>query len=214
MQAVVKVPAFDAGAPPPWPVASMRAGAWLALAADSTDQQVGLFVAALAHPLDVASPGGRDEVVDTLLAEEFLIVPGGLRLVDTVTAAAVVPGCCSGLEDWRDWVRVTAGESPWLGHDPGPEVEFVGDQLLVWQDGGPGRHHGRWAGPNVLLSRRALPELLLDAHRDLLGFLAALKAWTARMGLEERGGALVEAVDRNLAITAALDLPTECRLPH
>ena len=115
MQAVVEVPSFDAEWPPPWPVASMPAGSWLALTTESTDQQVGLFAAALAYRLDVAVPGGRDEVVDTLLAEEFLVVPGGLRLVDTGTGMVVVPGCCAGLEDWRDWVRAIAGESPWLG---------------------------------------------------------------------------------------------------
>jgi hypothetical protein len=28
-----------------------------------------------------------------------------------------------------------------LGHDPGPEVE-TGEDLRVWQDGGPNRHDG------------------------------------------------------------------------
>lgn len=207
MQAVVEVPFFDAEWSPPWAVAPMSAGSWLALTTDCNDQQVGLFVAALARPLDVAAPGGRDEVVDTLLAEEFLIAPGGLRLVDTVTGTAVVPGCCAGLEDWRDWVQAIAGESPWLGHDPGPEVELVGEELRVWQDGGPGRKQGRLAGTNVVMHRLALPGLLMDVQRDLLGFLSALGAWATRIGLEERGQALVEAVDRNFAITASLNLP-------
>ncbi|GAB3831656.1 hypothetical protein ACFPIJ_29580 [Dactylosporangium cerinum] len=70
------------------------------------DEEVGLFVAALAHRRDVASPAGRDEVVDTLLAEECLIVAGGLRLTDTVIGTAVLPGCCVGLENWRDRVQV------------------------------------------------------------------------------------------------------------
>ena len=59
------------------------------------------------------------------------------------------------------------------------------------------------------IPRRALDDLLLDVQRDLLGFLAAVDAWTARIGLEERGGALVEAVDRNFAITASLDLSAD-----
>lgn len=207
LQAVVEVPAFDAEPPPPWPVARMTARSWLALGTDSTDEQVGLFVAALAHPLDVAAPGGRDEVVDTLLAQEVLVVPGGLRPVDTVTGMAVVPGCCAGLEDWREWAQVIAGGTPWLGHDPGPEIEVVGDELRVWQHGGPDRQQSRSADANVVVPRLALPGLLTDVQRDLAGFLAALEAWTIRMGLEERGRALVRAVDRNFAITAPLDLP-------
>lgn len=50
MQAVIEVPAFDAGPPPPWPVAPMAPWSWLVLDADCTDEQAGLFVAALADP--------------------------------------------------------------------------------------------------------------------------------------------------------------------
>jgi len=149
MQAVIEVPAFDAGSARPWPVAAMASGSWLTLNADRTDEQVGLFVAALASRIDVRPPGGRDEVVDALLAEELLIAAGGLQVGDATAGVAVVPGCCAGLEDWRDWVQVLTGESPWLGHDPGPEVEVVGDDLRVWQDGGPNRHRGGWVPVQV-----------------------------------------------------------------
>jgi hypothetical protein len=55
MQAVIEVPAFDAGSSRPWPVASMAPGSWLALNAGCTDEQVGLFVAALAGPADLVA---------------------------------------------------------------------------------------------------------------------------------------------------------------
>lgn len=207
MQAVIEVPAFDAGSPRPWPVASVTAGSWLRLDAGSTDEDVGLFVAALAHQLDGEFPAGRDEIVNTLLAEELLIVAGGLQLVDTATGRTVVPGCCAGLEDWRDWAQVLTEGSPWLGHDPRPEVEAADDDLRVWQDGGQNRHHGRWAGINIVVPRLLLPDLLRNAQQDLVGFLAALQAWTGRIGLGENGAALVEAVDQNFAITTPLVLP-------
>lgn len=110
MQAVVEVPAFDTESRWPWPVASAAAGSWLALDAGCTDEEVGLFVGALAQRLEVESPNGRDEVVSALLAEEILIVADGLRVLDTVTGMTVVPGCCAGPADWRDWGQVlTAG---------------------------------------------------------------------------------------------------------
>lgn len=208
MQAVIEVPAFDAGSPQPWPVASVAPASWLVLDANCTDEQVGLFVATLAARVEVRPPAGRDEVVAALLAEELLIVAGGLQLIDTVTGTAVVPGCCAGLEDWRDWAQVLAGGSPWLGHDPGPEVEISDEDLLVWQDGGPNRHRGRWAGIHVVVPRLVLPGLLRNVQQDLVSFLAALDAWTTRIGLSERGTALVETVDRNFAITMPLELPT------
>ena len=184
----------------------MAPGSWLALNAGCTDEQTGLFVAALADRIDVPPPGGLDEVVDALLAEELLIIAGGLQVCDTSTGIVVVPGCCAGLEDWRDWTQAITGGSPWLGHDPGPEVEVIGDDLRVWQDGGPNRHRGRRAGLHVDMPRSALPELLLRTHRDLVGFLAALTTWTERAGLGRRGIDLVEAIDKNFTVTAPLDL--------
>lgn len=208
MQAVIEVPAVET--PLPWPVASMAAGSWLALDAGCTDAEVGLFVCALAHRLDVESPGGREEFVAALLAEEILIVAGGLRLLDTVTGVAVVPGCCAGLEDWREWAGVLTGGSPWLGHDPSPEVE-IGDDggLRVWQDGGPNRYRGRWAGVQVVLPRPALPGLLRRVRQDLAGFLVRVRQWVECGELGENGTALVEAIDRDFAIAAPLDLAVD-----
>ncbi|MFI5490345.1 hypothetical protein [Micromonospora echinaurantiaca] len=178
----------------------------MALNAGCTDEQVGLFVAALADRIDVPPPGGLDEGVDALLAQELLIIAGGLQVRDTSTGMAVAPGCCAGLEDWRDWTQAITGGSPWLGHDPGPEVEVLGDDLQVWQDGGPNRHRGRWAGLHVDIPHSALPELLMRTQRDLVGFLAALTAWAERAGLGRRGINLVEAIDQNFTITAPLDV--------
>ncbi|WP_312882614.1 hypothetical protein [Micromonospora polyrhachis] len=213
MRAVVEVPALDAEAPRPWPVESAAPFSWLALDASCSEEQVGLFVAALADRIDVPEPGGPDEVVDALLAEEMLVVAGGLQLCDIDTGTAVVPGCCAGLEDWRDWTEALAGDSPWLGHDPGPEVEVLGDHLRVWQDGGSNRHHGRWAGVHIDLPRVALPALLGSAHRDLVGFIAVLAGWTEQLGLGSRGSALVRTIDRDFAITAPFDLANACEAP-
>jgi hypothetical protein len=41
LQAVIEVPAFDAGSLPPWPVAAMAPGSWLVLNADCTDERGG-----------------------------------------------------------------------------------------------------------------------------------------------------------------------------
>lgn len=164
-------------------------------------------MAALAARIEVLPPGGRADVVDALLAEELQIIAGGLRVGDPSTGRAVVPGCCAGLEDWRDWAQALAGSSPWLGHDPGPQIEAVGEDLRVWQDGGPDRHRGRWTGLHVDLPHHALPQLLMDAQRDLVGFLDALDGWAERADLGRKGTALVRAIDRSFTITAPWDLP-------
>lgn len=102
---------FDEG-PVPWPVAAAVSDSWLVLDAECAADQVGLFVATLAARIDVASPGGRDEVVDALLAEELLIVAGGLQLSDTEAGTVVVPG----LLLWSGGLA---------GMDPGPHRRFA-----------------------------------------------------------------------------------------
>ena len=121
------------------------------------------------------------------------------------------PGCCCGLEDWREWIRVLTDGSPRLGHDPGPEVEVIGLDLRVWHDGGPNRERGRWADKwaeqRVDFPCRELPRLLLGVQRDLVGFLNALAEWAEQTGIGPRGTALVEMIDQNFAATAPLELP-------
>ncbi|MEU8299693.1 hypothetical protein AB0C04_20765 [Micromonospora sp. NPDC048909] len=145
--------------------------------------------------------------MDALLAEELLIIAGGLRVAEPSTGRAVVPGCCAGLEDWRDWAQALTGGSPWLGHDPGPEIQAVGEDLRVWQDGGPDRHHGRQVGLHIDLPRHALPQLLMGVQRDPVGFLDALAGWADRADLGRQGIALVRAIDYSFTITALWDLP-------
>ncbi|MEU2615413.1 hypothetical protein ABZ570_28130 [Micromonospora sp. NPDC007271] len=117
----------------------------------------------------------------------------------------VSPGCCVGLGEWRDRALALTGDSPWLGHDPSPEIEAGGDSLRVWQDAGS--RHQR-PGGYVDLPRVRLAALLADVQRDLVGFLACLDVWGRNGGLGPRTADLVAAVDRSFAIAAPLDLPS------
>lgn len=112
----------------------------------------------------------------------------------------MVPGCCAGLEDWREWAEVLTGSSPWLGHDPTPEVEIGANELRVWQDSGANRR----AAESVVVARSLLPDLLNEVHRDLVGFLSRVQVWTERYSLGSNGTDLVEVVDRNFDVTAPL----------
>lgn len=158
------------------PVAELSDGSWLALSGECTGEQVERFLSTLTGYLQV----------ETLAEAEVLIMQGGLRIADRRTGAVVVPGCCGGLEDWRDWLEILAGGSPWLGHDPSPKVEIDGDRARVWQDSNPVR------GPYVDVPLADLPGLLLGVQRDLTAFLELLDTPVARM------------VDRDFGVTAVL----------
>ncbi|GAA0914245.1 hypothetical protein [Virgisporangium aurantiacum] len=92
MRAVLETP-FTTPDAAPWPVATLEPGAWLTLDGTCGDPEAGLFAATVADYNNI--PPGE------LATAEHLIAPGGLILTDTTTE--IVPGCCCGLETWRDW---------------------------------------------------------------------------------------------------------------
>ena len=125
----------------------------------------------------------------------MLFIQGGLVATDTDTGVVVVPGCCAGLESWREWWWIVEdGSQPELGHDPTPVIEPVGDLLRVWQDEDVRDAH-------VDIPRAALPGLLSDVERDLKAFLGPLRAWAVDAGVGDRADALVAAVDHGLAFS-------------
>jgi hypothetical protein len=178
----------------PWPVADVPTWDWLPLNGSLTDEETGLFFAALAGYLQIPATSAA-AVVDSLATAEAVMVPGGLRPLDPASGTTVVPGCCAGLEEWRTWRILLTGASTDFGHDPTPFAERRGDVMRVWQDREP-----ELTEPFVDLPLAALPELLDGVRRDLTGFLERTGAWCERRGIDPRP--LVAALDRDLAITA------------
>ncbi|MFH8624635.1 hypothetical protein ACH4A8_22555 [Streptomyces vietnamensis] len=50
-----------------------------------------------------------------------------MRIADTRTGVTLLPGCCNGLEERRDWFEALDGNG-WVsfGHDPSPLAERLG----------------------------------------------------------------------------------------
>lgn len=189
---------------PFWPVEQARF--LVAVPRRPTPLQVGTVVWALigrsvsADDLSITA-ADADEAIETYVARtEGHFAPGGLR----VTAGGVVvdPGCCVGLDEWRDWLRVIDGGSIDLGHDPDVMVEHHGPVVRVRTASGP------YASDEsqIDIPREALPRLLSTVQEDLAGFLTGLRPWA--YGVSARlAETLTVAVDRRLQILAPLDHP-------
>lgn len=100
-----------------WSVAWPKPFGYLPLSGMLDPVEVGTAVMRIAEvndvdPEDDRPPRPADPLgafLHGLLTMEQLFAPGGLRITDTETGTTLVPGCCSGIEDSREWFTVIDG---------------------------------------------------------------------------------------------------------
>lgn len=189
-----------------WPVANPLDSV-LSLSGRLSSAEVGTVLAVIADYSVSASDedaieADRSEFTRRVINAECLIAPGGLRIRDTTSGIAVDPGCCCGLENWRDWLDVAHGGTPWLGHDPSPWIEQAGQTVLIWPDGG--ERSATPPGPPIGIPAIELPELIGVAHHQLRDFLGLIEPWAEALNLP-RPQELVTALDRHFKITETPD---------
>ncbi|GAA2393922.1 hypothetical protein [Dactylosporangium salmoneum] len=158
-----------------------------------------------ADDLSITATDTQEAIEEYLTYEEGDFAPGGLRV--STGDVVIDPGCCVGLDEWRDWLHVLGGEVIDLGHDPDVLVEHRGPVLRIWKDKRqllPGELPGP-GEPHIDVPRADLPRLLDAVHRDLAGFLIALRPWAQDIAAE-LADPLVAAVDRQLRISAPLGI--------
>ncbi|MDW5328367.1 hypothetical protein [Plantactinospora sp. KLBMP9567] len=179
-----------------WPIAEPSSDRLLMLSGQMSPAEVGTAIAVIVSYNQISVDSIRDLTADLLnehLAEaEALIAPGGLRFRDTTTDVQVAPGCCFGLENWRDWWDVARGQDLWLGHDPTPQLEFH-DQA-IWL-----RQSDQDSSQFIEIPLNELPSLLISAQQQLSTFLTLVQRWTTNTApsLTNR---LVAALDEHLRI--------------
>ena len=134
-----------------------------------TDEEIGSVVLTACLYNQIEIHPSAIETLNAFLAEEF-VLPGGLQFSENAQVK-VVPGCCSGLEDWREWLDVLNGNTIWAGHDPSPGVEFVDDGIRVWQD-------EKADGVQFIdFGVDEMRGLLEKVESDLKGFVVRLGKW-------------------------------------
>jgi hypothetical protein len=192
-----------------WPVAESVPYGFLPLNGGLTPAQVGAAVMRIADCNTVESAHEPEKPTDPLgaflyglLTMDELFASGGLRITDTATGATLLPGCCNGLDERRDWSEVVDGNG-WasFGHDPSPFAERHGDVVRLTVDA---EHDG---SPVIELPVTDLRRLLADAERDLADFLQLAAVW-APSHLPGYASPVV------LALGRALDLPVAVTPPN
>lgn len=164
---------------PPWPVAAVVPGESIVLDGAASPEIVGLLAAQLArYNRDSAPQGTAAEVLRAIVETVDLRLAGGVRVRDGA-GNVVEPGCCCGVEEWREWLDVTDGESsPWMGHDPWGWVEHEADTLRVCSGPEDDSQTGHGAATaTIVIPRAELPRLLDGLRADLEGFVQRLREW-------------------------------------
>jgi hypothetical protein len=191
----------------PWPVAGLGTDRFLALSGRLSAMEVGTAMAILvgynqdASDDPVTEPGAGIRRLRHLAETESVIAPGGLRVHDSTTGAMVWPGCCFGLENWRDWGGLTQGEQIWLGHDPAPHTERVGSLIRLW----PGTRGAATHPVDIPVAE--LPDLLRTVQDKLTGFLALAGQWLSQHA-PSLATPLTAKLNADLSIGAPRRLPT------
>ncbi|MFB9523722.1 hypothetical protein [Streptomyces cremeus] len=188
-----------------WPVAEVEPYDFLALSGALSPAEVGSAVMRIAGCNDIAPEGDRpprpadalDSFLHGLLTFGDLFAAGGLRITDNSTRVAFLPGCCDGLEDWRDWQQfIDDGSVLGFGHAPvSPIAERFGDTVRLTVNA------EQSDSPVIELSVAELHDLLADAERDLADFLALAADWASRH-LPDHCAAVTAAIARLVDLPA------------
>ena len=112
------------------------------------------------------------DVLSALADVETVVVGGGIELIVDDELVST-PGCCAGLETWREWIAFVDGgmHAPWCGHDPETAFSRLPTGEIVVAR----------AGRQAVLDRDVLRSALAVVERELGGFASNLQRWLANV---------------------------------
>ncbi|MFD5569529.1 hypothetical protein [Streptomyces cadmiisoli] len=200
MQPVLEIVADDDFAL--WPVGEHESYCYLVLDGELTPADVGTAVMLIAkcndfEPEEEHGPCPTDPLgtfLHGLLTMPDLLAAGGFRVTDHATDTVFVePGCCNGLETWRDWLEVLDGTGcAYFGHNPSSAAERVGDTVRLTLD-----VYAEDGSPVVELPVDQVRTLVTGAQQDLQNFLGLAGTW-AEQHLPAHAPAVTAALARAL----------------
>jgi hypothetical protein len=178
---VVEAPWFEVAPPWPWPVADHQACSFVRLSGEMTGAEGGSVMAQLVTYNQIEAEPTVEGLLLGAIAAESLLLPGGVQA--SIGEREINPGCCCGLEEWREWREcLDTAQSPWMGHDPAPRIEWAGQAVQVWSDGGLGPTTDAFA---IEFEQGRFAAELDRVERDLRGFLAVIADWARKAGFSD-----------------------------
>ncbi len=163
----------------PWPYIAISG--YMSLNQALNNEKVGAIVQLACSYNSLEFRSNTEDTLRSFLDLDGFVLPGGLRFSES-GQVKVLPGCCCGLENWRDWLLVSPEHCAiWTGHDPSPWVEYVEGQVKIWPDSD--------SAPStaIAFSYEELTQLLKQVESDLQGFLVRLGQWAEHIAPSLKG---------------------------
>ncbi|MEV7026846.1 hypothetical protein [Kitasatospora sp. NPDC093558] len=183
-----------------WPIGTFTPYEFIVVNGDTAPADIGTAIASIADGTtprddDAPEPDASADPVGAflfgLLTGPYPYAPGGFRVTDTATGAVFDPGCCNGLDEWREWLEVLDGEGTGgFGHGPTPLAQRLGDVVRLTVDLGL-----KADSPVIEVRVDELRTLVARAEQDLRDFVALAGRW-AEQQLPEHAAGIAAALAR------------------
>lgn len=131
MKPVIREPYYDK---PIWIENEVTRKEFTFLSSNSSEAEVELFLLHLFGYNRIDASISFEESFKELLMEDEVAILGGVAFLQD-DETFIMPSCCCGLEEIQSIdYSIKAKQSPWLGHDPSPGIQYFDDYALVWSD--------------------------------------------------------------------------------
>lgn len=177
IEAVVEIGSFDE--PAPWLV-SNNDFFYIRIYSGISDEEIGsvMLSACLLSSEDTIKETAS-ETLKAFVSDEGFVLEGGLFFKEN-DEIKVGPGCCCGLEDWREWFNVPSGKvDMWTGHDPQSLIEINDGVIKIWND-----REEKVENQSIEFTVEEMIEHLDKVEKDLNNFLFRLGQWVKNIAPE------------------------------
>ncbi|GBF75537.1 hypothetical protein PA598K_03954 [Paenibacillus sp. 598K] len=187
-KAVITDPYYDQ---PKWMPNEVRRKPYLCLSSEASSQDVELFLTHLLGYMNISVDHSMEHSLQELFEQEHVAISGGVAFFED-EQTYILPSCCCGLEDYPEIVATIGNkQSPWLGHDPSPELTYTNHQVYVWPDEPTGSES---QSNCIAFSYEELQESLATTSQEIIGFIEGpLDRW-----IRQENAALAETMKEKM----------------
>lgn len=165
------------------------------------ENQISLFIASL---LKFNELNLNKRFIRKLAVKDELALGGGLVFINE--EKAIYPSCCADFQDWKENLEhIKEKKSTWMGHDPDPEVEYSGSEIIVWSD-----DKTKSESYFISFNKKELESYEASLQEVLTSFLSTAEIWASKYFADEKKKFLIN-LSKYLLVEGKEPLSQRCQ---